>query len=57
MAIWDYSAPRLLVEEAGGLCTTYAGEAPAEGSSFVATNGLLHDEAVALLGGPSARVE
>jgi histidinol-phosphatase len=50
MAIWDYSAPRLLVEEAGGLCTTYHGDAPAEGESFVATNGLLHDEAVALLG-------
>ncbi len=49
MAIWDYSAPRLLVEEAGGLCTTFTGEAPAEGASFVATNGVLHDEAVALL--------
>ena len=49
MAIWDYSAPRLLVEEAGGLCTTFAGEAPAEGASFVATNGVLHEEAVALL--------
>ncbi len=51
MAIWDYSAPRLLVEEAGGLCTTYSGGTPAAGASFVATNRLLHDEAVALLGG------
>jgi histidinol-phosphatase len=49
MAIWDYSAPRLLVEEAGGLCTTFTGETPAEGKSFVATNGVLHEEAVALL--------
>jgi len=49
MQVWDYSAPRLLVEEAGGLCTTFTGEPPAEGQSFVATNGVLHDEAVALL--------
>jgi histidinol-phosphatase len=51
MAIWDYSAPRLLVEEAGGRCTTFTGEAPAEGKSFVATNGVLHEEAVLLLRG------
>jgi histidinol-phosphatase len=49
MAIWDYSSVRLLVEEAGGRCTTFTGETPAEGKSFVASNGLLHDEAVALL--------
>ncbi|MCW2965505.1 MAG: hisN [Actinomycetia bacterium] len=49
LQIWDYSAPRLLVEEAGGLCTTFTGDVPAVGESFVATNGVLHDEAVALL--------
>jgi histidinol-phosphatase len=49
MEIWDYSAPRLLVEEAGGLCTTFTGELPAKGKSFVSTNGVLHDEAVSLL--------
>jgi histidinol-phosphatase len=49
MAIWDYSAPRLLVEEAGGKCTTYTGETPAIDQSFVSTNGVLHDEAVSLL--------
>jgi histidinol-phosphatase len=49
MAIWDYSSVRLLVEEAGGRCTTFTGETPAEGKSFVASNGLLHEEAVKLL--------
>jgi histidinol-phosphatase len=49
MQIWDYSAPRLLVEEAGGLCTTFTGDVPAVGESFLATNGVLHDEVVALL--------
>ncbi|NUR78142.1 MAG: histidinol phosphatase, partial [Thermoleophilia bacterium] len=47
--VWDYAAVRLLVEEAGGRCSTFAGGEPAEGSSFVATNGLLHGEAVELL--------
>jgi histidinol-phosphatase len=47
--VWDYVAVQLLVEEAGGRCTTYAGGAPAAGESFVATNGALHDEVVSLL--------
>jgi histidinol-phosphatase len=48
--VWDYSAVQLLVEEAGGRCTTFEGAAPSPGSSFVATNGLLHEGVVALLG-------
>jgi histidinol-phosphatase len=46
MHVWDYAAVQLLVEEGGGRCTTFAGGKPAEGASFVATNGRLHDEAV-----------
>jgi histidinol-phosphatase len=48
--LWDYAPVRLIVEEAGGRCTTFDGEAPRPGGSFVSTNGLLHDEAVGLLG-------
>lgn len=51
LMLWDYAAVQLIVEEAGGRCTTFAGSPPAERNSFVATNGLLHDEAVALLSG------
>jgi histidinol-phosphatase len=51
MHVWDYAAVQILVEEAGGRCTTFTGGEPEERGSFVATNGLLHDEAVALLGG------
>ena len=51
MRVWDYSAVQLLVEEAGGRATTFTGEAPTDRCSFVTTNGLLHDEAVSLLGG------
>lgn len=49
--LWDYAAVRLLVEEAGGRCTTFTGGAPSPGGSFLSTNGVLHDAAVALLGG------
>ncbi len=47
--VWDYAAVQLLVEEAGGRCTTFAGGEPEDGASFVATNGLLHDEVAGLL--------
>ncbi|MDX6475358.1 MAG: histidinol-phosphatase, partial [Gaiellaceae bacterium] len=46
MEVWDYTAVKLLVEEAGGRCTTFTGDVPGAGKSFVATNGVLHDEAV-----------
>jgi len=49
LALWDYAAVRLLVEEAGGRCTTFAGDEPAPGASFVATNSSVHDAVVALL--------
>jgi histidinol-phosphatase len=47
--LWDFAAVQLLVEEAGGRCTTFAGAPPAHGASFLATNGRVHDEAVELL--------
>jgi histidinol-phosphatase len=50
--VWDYTSVRLLVEEAGGSCSTFDGSPPPwEATTFVATNGLLHDEVVSLLRG------
>ena len=49
MNLWDYAPVQLLVEEAGGRCSTFDGREPAPGASFVATNGPLHDEVVAVL--------
>ena len=49
--LWDYAAVQLIVEEAGGRCTTFAGGEPTPGGSFVASNGLVHDEVVSLLSG------
>jgi histidinol-phosphatase len=41
---WDWAAPLVIVEEAGGRFTTAAGERRIDGASAVATNGLIHDE-------------
>jgi histidinol-phosphatase len=44
VAHWDMAAVQVIVEEAGGRFTSYAGEARADGGSGVSTNGLLHEE-------------
>ena len=49
LQLWDYAAVQLLVEEAGGRCSTFAGGRPAPGESFLASNGTVHEAAVALL--------
>jgi len=51
LELWDYAAIALLVAEAGGICSTFAGGAPEPGHGFLATNSALHDEVLALLGG------
>jgi myo-inositol-1(or 4)-monophosphatase len=47
---WDYAAGGLLVEEAGGRISTCQGSSlPLSKSSLLATNGLLHDELLAIV--------
>ena len=50
--IWDLAPVSLIVEEAGGRFTNLAGRRNEWDSGF-ATNGLVHDEALAILGGES----
>lgn len=51
LAPWDVAAGALLVEEAGGRVTAHDGRPPGgQPTSPLATNGLLHDAMVALLG-------
>ncbi|MBV9716225.1 MAG: histidinol-phosphatase [Solirubrobacterales bacterium] len=50
VSLWDLAAPQLIVEEAGGLFTDLAGVRDADRGDAVATNGLLHDAALALIG-------
>jgi len=47
--VWDYAATALIVEEAGGRFTTFDGSPPSDPSSALATNGLLHEQVMALL--------
>jgi histidinol-phosphatase len=49
MQVWDYTAVHIIVEEAGGRYSTFAGGAPQPDGSFISTNGVLHDEVVTLL--------
>jgi histidinol-phosphatase len=50
VSLWDLAAPQLIVEEAGGLFTDLAGRVTADGGDAVATNGLLHEDALAYVG-------
>ncbi len=52
---WDLGALKILVEEAGGRFTDFSGQPTIYGHSAVASNGLVHDEILALLntGDPS----
>ena len=46
---WDAAAPYLLVEEAGGRATDLEGNRSIHGTTFIATNGRLHDEVLRVL--------
>ena len=50
VSLWDLAAPRVVVEQAGGRFTDLAGVATAAGGDALATNGLVHDEALAIIG-------
>ena len=40
---WDAAAPMLLIEEAGGRVTDFAGPPPVDTGTFLGSNGLLHE--------------
>jgi histidinol-phosphatase len=52
---WDWAAPLVIVEEAGGRFTSVTGERSIEGASAVATNGLIHDDLLRRLRRHSSR--
>ena len=49
VSLWDLAAPQVIVEEAGGTFTDLGGVPTAEGGDALATNGLLHEEALAIV--------
>jgi histidinol-phosphatase len=50
VSLWDLAAPLVIVEEAGGRFTDLAGIPRPDGGSALATNGLLHEAALELVG-------
>jgi histidinol-phosphatase len=44
LSAWDAAAPMLIVEEAGGRATDFEGRRALDGGTFLASNGLLHEE-------------
>ena len=48
VSLWDLAALQVIVEEAGGRFTTFAGEARPDGGSGISTNGRVHDEVLAI---------
>ena len=56
VSLWDLAAPQVIVEEAGGTFTDLAGVPTAAGGDALATNGLLHEEALALVAALSAGI-
>jgi histidinol-phosphatase len=50
VSLWDLAAPQVIVEEAGGTFTDLGGVPTADGGDALATNGLLHEQALAIVG-------
>lgn len=48
-SIWDYVAPSLILEEAGGKFTDFSGKKSFTSNNCVLTNGILHDKVIKLL--------
>ncbi len=48
---WDLAALKILVEEAGGRFTDFAGRPTAESGNCVASNGRVHEHVLSVLGG------
>jgi histidinol-phosphatase len=50
VSLWDLAAPLVIVEEAGGRFSDLRGVRTADGGDAIATNGALHDAALAIVG-------
>ncbi len=54
--IWDLAPLQVIVEEAGGRFTDFAGVSRPDGGNAVSSNGLIHEEALAILNDPDPQV-
>jgi histidinol-phosphatase len=54
VSLWDLAALKVIVEEAGGRFTDLDGNSTASGGNVLTSNGLLHDEALSIIGKAAA---
>jgi histidinol-phosphatase len=50
VSLWDLAAPQVIVEEAGGRFSDLGGVRRPDGGDAIATNGLVHEAALAVIG-------
>ncbi len=50
VSLWDLAAPQVIVEEAGGTFTDLGGVRTVQGGDAIATNGRVHEAALAIVG-------
>ena len=50
VSVWDLAAPLVIVEEAGGRFTDFGGTRTCEGGDALASNGRVHEAALAIVG-------
>jgi histidinol-phosphatase len=50
VSVWDLAPMQVIIEEAGGRFTDLGGVATVDGGDGIATNGLVHDAALAIVG-------
>jgi histidinol-phosphatase len=50
LRIWDWASVVIIVEEAGGRVTTFAGDPPSDGSSILTANPVVHEHVLRSLG-------
>jgi len=55
-SVWDLAPLQVIVEEAGGRFSDFTGARRLDGGNAVASNGLVHDEALAVLNDPDPQV-
>jgi histidinol-phosphatase len=51
VSVWDIAPLQVIVEEAGGKFTDFAGARRLDGGSAISSNGLVHDDVLAVLSG------
>ncbi len=51
ISVWDIAPCRVIIPEAGGRCSSFDGRTDLDVPDFLATNGALHDEVLAILNG------